>query len=161
LTWQNEFINIFMNMEDDKYPINETQKKGLEYVGRALNKKFKFIKGIELYENYEDYENLLFINVIMDYTEFAKTYNYYTKKLTYGKIRTRTISSYVSKDEESWFGPTDEKLYEEISLIRYNIEKTIDAYYNSLPQEYRAMYTSSWGDIYPRGLSVSEYVDVD
>jgi hypothetical protein len=149
-------------MEEKNYPITEEQKKGIEFISRAMSKKFKFIKSIELFHNYADYENLLFVDVIMDYAEFAKTYNYYTKKLTYrGRTRSSSLSAYMSRDEKSWSEPTEEDVYNEIRAIRNDIESRLVAYYESLPPEYQATYVSSWGDTQVRGLSISEYIDVE
>ena len=75
---------MIMEEEERYFPINESQKKGIEFISRAMSKKFKFIKSVELYKNYTNYENIIFVDIIMDYAEFAKTYNYYTKKLSFG-----------------------------------------------------------------------------
>lgn len=151
-----------MIMEEKYFPITEEQKKGIEFISRAMSKKFKFIKSIELFHNYADYDNLLFVDVIMDYAEFAKTYNYYTKKLTYrGRTRSASLSAYMSRDEKSWSEPTEEDVYNEIRAIRNDIESRLEAYYESLPPEYQATYVSSWGDTQVRGLSISEYIDVE
>lgn len=148
-------------MEENKYPINEIQKKGLMLIVKALSKKYKFIKGIELIDEYEKYNNLLFVNIIMDYSEFAKTYNYYTKKLTYTRIASTGISSFMSRDAESWIGSTDDAIYEEIKLIREEIERTLNNYYSSLPSEYQATYVTSWNDVRVRELAISQYIDVE
>ncbi len=152
-----------MIMEEERYhPINDTQKKGIEFISRAMSKKYKFIKGIELFHNYTQYENLLFVDVIMDYAEFAKTYNYYTKKLSYGGApRSSSLSAYMSRDEESWMGPTEDDVYQEIKAIREEIDRTMDSYYRSLPPEYQATYVSSWGETELRPPVISEYIDVE
>lgn len=152
-----------MIMEEERYhPINESQKKGIEFISRAMSKKFKFIKGIELFHNYAQYENLLFVDVIMDYAEFAKTYNYYTKKLTFGgTTRSSSLSAYMSRDEGSWSGPTEDDVYQEIRAIRDGIERTMDSYYRTLPPEYQATYVSSWGETELRTPVISEYIDVE
>ena len=154
-----------MIMEDEEryyHPVTDEQKKGLEFISRAMSKKYKFIKSIELYDGYEQYENLLFVNVVMDYSEFAKTYKYYTKKLSYiGKIKSSSISPYMSRDEESWMGPTDDDLYYEIRSIRDDIDSSMNTYYSSLPPEYQATYKTPWGNTQIRYPSISEYIDID
>ncbi len=40
---------MIMEEEERYFPINESQKKGIEFISRAMSKKFKFIKGIELF----------------------------------------------------------------------------------------------------------------
>jgi len=153
---------MIMEEEERYFPINESQKKGIEFISRAMSKKFKFIKGIELFHNYTQYENLLFVDVIMDYAEFAKTYNYYTKKLSFGgTTRSSSLSAYMSRDEESWMGPTEDDIYNEILVIRNSIGTTLESYYNSLPPEYQATYVTSWGDTQIRYPSISEYIDVE
>ena len=151
-----------MKEEERYFPINESQKKGIKFISRAMSKKYKFIKSIELYDRYEQYENLIFVDIVMDYSEFAKTYKYYTKKLSYvGKIKSSSISAYMSRDEESWMGPTDEDLYHEIRLIRDDIDSSMNTYYSSLPPEYQSTYMSHWGDTEIRFPVISEYIDVE
>ncbi len=102
------------------------------------------------------------VDVIMDYAEFAKTYNYYTKKLSFGgTTRSSSLSAYMSRDEESWSGPTEDDVYQEIRAIREEIERTMDSYYRNLPPEYQATYVTSWGETELRAPVISEYVDID
>lgn len=152
-----------MIMEEERYhPITDMQKKGIEFISRAMSKKFKFIKGVELFHNYAQYQNLLFVDIIMDYSEFAKTYNYYTKKLSYGgRTRSSSLSAYMSRDAESWSGPTEDDVYQEIKSIREEIERTMDSYYRTLPPEFQASYVSSWGETELRTPVISEYIDVE
>ena len=153
---------MIMEEEERYFPINESQKKGIEFISRAMSKKFKFIKGVELYKNYTNYENIIFVDIIMDYAEFARTYNYYTKKLSYGGAsRSSSLSAYMSRDEESWMGPTEDDVYQEIKAIREEIDRTMDSYYRSLPPEYQATYVSSWGETELRAPVISEYIDVE
>ena len=151
-----------MIMGEEGLFITDMQKKGIEFISRAMSKKYKFIKGVELFHNYAQYENLLFVDIIMDYAEFAKTYNYYTKKLSFGgTTRSSSLSAYMSRDAESWSGPTEDDVYREIRAIRDEIERTMDSYYRTLPPEFQATYVSSWGETELRTPVISEYIDVE
>ena len=151
-----------MIMGEEGLLITDMQKKGIEFISRAMSKKYKFIKSVELFHNYAQYENLLFVDIIMDYAEFAKTYNYYTKKLSFGgRTRSSSLSAYMSRDAESWSGPTEDDVYQEIRAIRDEIERTMYSYYRNLPPEFQATYVSSWGETELRTPVISEYIDVE
>ena len=139
--------------------INQKQMRGIELLSKAMSRKFKFIKEVIPMSNYAKYENLLFVDVIMDYTEFAQMYNYFHKKLIGYRITSSTIAPYVSRDRESWTGPTDDEIYNNVKLIREDIERSLVAFYQSLPKEYQAFWITSWGDEVLREPAVSIYID--
>lgn len=143
--------------------LNDKQIRGIDMVIKAICRKYKFIKDWELYEKHENYESVLFINLIMDYQEFADTYKYYTRRSKYHRISTSTIGAYMSKSEEDFDKPYDEKntLYHEISIIRTEIETSINELYNNLPDEFISYFNlNSLPDKpHPRKITVSDYID--
>ena len=143
---------------DAKISLNDKQIKGLNMLINAIKKKYKFIKGWEPIHDHENYSSVLFINLIMDFQEFADTYHYYLERLKYMKIDTTSLSPYMKKDNK-------EDTYEEIKKIRDEIEQNMTTLYQSLPEEYISHYkmTSSIeilnGKQYPRNIMIAKYID--
>jgi hypothetical protein len=141
-----------------KISLNDKQIKGLNMLINAIKKKYKFIKGWELIHDHENYESVLFINLIMDFQEFADEYHYYLERLKYTKIDTTSLSPYMKKDNK-------EDTYEEIKKIRDEIEQNMTTLYQSLPEEYISHYkmTSSIdilnGKQFPRNIMIAKYID--
>ena len=121
-------------MEDEKrYPMSEIQVKGVNLVIKALMKRYDFIKGWELTDVHENYDNILFINIIMDYQEFADNHKYYFERLYYSKIKSYGIVPYIERTK----GVTDNELKNEVMQVRQDIEDSINIFYDSLPDEYK------------------------
>ena len=143
--------------------LNDKQIRGVEMVIKAISRKYKFVKGWELYERNEKYESVLFINLIMDYQEFADTYKYYTRRNKHQRITTSSIAAYMSKSEEDFNKPYDEKntLYDEITNIRNEMEKSIKQLYDNLPEEFISHFylDSSPDKPHPRTIMISDYID--
>ena len=143
---------------DAKISLNDKQIKGLNMLINAIKKKYKFIKGWEPIHDHENYSSVLFINLIMDFQEFADTYHYYLERLKYMKIDTTSLSPYMKKDNK-------EDTYEEIKKIRDEIEQNMTTLYQILPEEYISHYkmTSSIeilnGKQYPRNIMIAKYID--
>ncbi len=56
---------------------NEKQIKGLDMVIRALTKQYKFVKGWQLDDRYEEYKYTLYIDLFIDINELAEQTNNY------------------------------------------------------------------------------------
>jgi hypothetical protein len=144
-------------MEDEKrYPMSEIQVKGVNMVIKALMKRYEFIKGWELTDEHENYENILFINIIMDYQEFADNHKYYFERLKYSKIKSYGIVPYVERTK----GVTDNELKNEVIQVRTDIEDSINIFYDSLPDEYKVFWRleGTEKDIV-RKIMVTNYID--
>jgi hypothetical protein len=70
---------------------NEKQIKGLDMVIRALAKQYKFIKGWQLDDRYEEYKYTLYIDLIIDVNELAEQTNNYVKKNRFNKLIFKNI----------------------------------------------------------------------
>ena len=146
--------------------LNDKQIKGVDMVIKAISKKYKFIKGWELYPKHEDYNSVIFIHIFMDFQEFADTYKYYTEPSNYKFIK-RTASNPATymvrdkKDYHSMYYDKDKSVYEEIKLIKEDIEDTTKELYNNLPEEFISTFsTYEYPDkFYPRTIMVSEFID--
>ena len=148
--------------------LNKKQVRGIEMVINAIKKKYKFIKGWELYPNHEQYDAVIFINVIMDFQEFADTYKYYTEPSKY-KFTKRTASNpatYMGRDKkdfDSKYSEKDKSLYEEIKIIKQNIEDTTTELYKNLPEEFQSTFATK---LYPdiqntRTIMITEFIDTN
>ena len=142
--------------EKKKYPMTEIQYKGVDLVIKGVKKKYNFIKGWQPYPQHENYENILFIEIIMDYQEFADNYKYYFRRLRYSRVKSYGIVPYVERSE----GVTDSDLETHVRQIRSDIEESINILYQSLPDEYKFFWRIEGGtkDIV-RQINVSDYVD--
>lgn len=142
--------------EKKKYPMSEIQVKGVNLVIKAIMKRYEFIKGWEPYQHHENYENILFIDIIMDYQEFADNYKYYFRRLKYTQVISYGIVPYVERSE----GVTDSDLENHVKKIREDIEESINILYKSLPDEFKVFWRleGSEKDIV-RQISVTNYID--
>ena len=145
--------------------INDKQMRGIDMVIKAIMKKYKFIKGWELYPDHEKYDSVIFINVIMDYQEFADTYKYYTEPNRYTFKRTAgnpaTYMGRDKKDYDSMYYDKDKSLYEEVKLIKEDIENTTKELYYNLPEEFHSTFsTESFPESkHPRSIMITEFID--
>ena len=148
--------------------INDKQMRGIDMVIKAIMKKYKFLKGWELYPDHEQYDAVLFINVIMDYQEFADTYKYYTEPSRYKFIK-RTASNPATymgrdkKDYDSMYHEKDKSVYEEVKLIKEDIEETTKELYRNLPEEFHSTFsTNDYPDRkHPRSIMITEFIDTN
>ena len=144
--------------------LNEKQIKGLDMVIRAISKKYKFIKGWELSPEHNNYEAILTIQVIMDYQEFADTYNYYTKPNRYTKRTAYSPSIFLGRDEEDYnksYNEKDKTVYQEVRQIKSDIENNIKEIYERIPDEFISFFsTIEYPDkLHPRGISITDWID--
>jgi hypothetical protein len=149
--------------EQNIYILNDKQVRGVDMVIKAISRKFKFVKGWEVYEGYENYASVLFINLIMDYQEFADTYNYYTKRSLFRRTSSSSIGAQMGRSEQEYNKPYEEKedLYAEIKIIRDDIERSIKQLYDNLPEEFVSHFSTDFFPElkHPRVIMVSEYID--
>ena len=146
--------------------LNDIQIKGIDMVIRAIMKKYKFIKGWELYVDHEQYDAIIFINVNMDFQEFADTYKYYTEPSMYKFIKrtASTPATYMGRDKKdynSMYSERDKSVYQEIKLIKDDIESTTKELYKNLPEEFKSTFTT---EMYPdiqntRSIMITEFID--
>ena len=143
--------------------LNDKQIRGIEMVTNAIMKKYKFIKGWELYPDHEKYESTIFINVIMDYQEFADTYNYYIQPINWRRSASNP-ATYLGRDKEDYnkdYIDKDKSLYQEIKSIKDDIEITIRELYTNLPQEFISTFFSHSNTKHPRYIMVTDFTDTD
>ena len=143
--------------------LNDKQIRGIEMVTNAIMKKYKFIKGWELYPDHEKYDSTIFINVIMDYQEFADTYNYYIQPINW-KRSASNPATYLGRDKEDYnknYIDKDKSLYQEIKSIKDDIENTIRELYTNLPQEFISTFFSHSNTKHPRYIMVTDFTDTD
>ena len=145
--------------------LDDKQIKGVDMVIKAISKKYKFIKGWELYPKHEDYKSALFIHIFMDYQEFANTYNYYIQPINWRRSAS-TPASYLGRNKEDYdkpYGLKDKTVYEEVKEIKEDIENTIKELYIKLPNEFISTFsTYEFPDkFHPRIIIVSEFIDTD
>ena len=147
--------------------LNDKQMRGIDMVIKAIMKKYKFLKGWELYPDHEQYDAVLFINVIMDYQEFADTYKYYTEPNRYTFKRTAgnpaTYMGRDKKDYHSMYHEKDKSLYNEVKLIKEDIENTTKELYYNLPEEFHSTFsTNDYPDRkHPRSIMITEFIDTN
>ena len=142
--------------EKKKYPMSEIQVRGVNLVMKALMKRYEFIKGWEPNPQHENYDNILFIDIIMDYQEFADNYKYYFHRLKYSQVKSYGIVPYIERSQ----GVTDSDLENHVKKIREDIEESINILYQSLPDEYKYFWRleGSEKDIV-RLINVTNYID--
>jgi hypothetical protein len=145
--------------------LDDKQIKGVDMVIKAICKKYKFIKGWELYPKHEDYNSVIFIHIFMDYQEFANTYNYYIQPINWRRSAS-TPAPYLGRNKEDYDKPyslKDKTVYEEVKEIKEDIENTIQELYIKLPNEFISTFsTDEYPDkSHPRTIMITEFIDTD
>jgi len=118
--------------------LTKEQERGVVLVIKAITKSFKFIKGGQVSENYEKYDGILFIDLLIDFFELAKLNNaeirpywvdYYEE---YGKdmLRSTTLTSFVDIENFS-------KYYS----LSNDVKNKLNTFYEFLPENMRAEST--------------------
>jgi len=142
--------------EKKKYPMSEIQVRGVNLVMKAIMKRYDFIKGWEPDQHHENYENILFIEIIMDFQEFADKFNYYFKRFKHVQIKSYGIVPYVERSE----GVIDSDLENNVKKIRQDIEDSINILYQSLPDEYKVFWRLEGTEKDAvRKIMISNYID--
>ena len=147
--------------------LNDIQMRGIDMVIKAIMKKYKFIKGWELYPDHGKYDSVIFLNVIMDYQEFADTYKYYTEPNRYTFKRTASNpATYMGRDKkdfDSYYSDKDKSLYEEVKRIKEDIETSAKELYYNIPEEFHSNFsTESFPELkHPRSIMITEFIDTN
>jgi hypothetical protein len=148
--------------------LNDKQMRGIDMVIKAIMKKYKFLKGWELYPDHGKYDSVIFMNVIMDYQEFADTYKYYTEpsKYTFIKRTSSNPATYMGRDKkdyDSMYHEKDKSLYDEVKLIKEDIESSAKELYYNLPEEFHSTFsTESFPEQkHPRSIMITEFIDTN
>ena len=80
-------------MEEKEITPNET--RGIDLIVKALKKKYNFITGWSLENNYMEYDNTLFINLIIDIEKVSDYYGF--------RIRP-TMKRLMDDRDPDWYG---------------------------------------------------------
>jgi len=129
---------------------NEKQIKGIYLCVRAASKKFKFIKGWELTDNYDKYIVGLYINLFVDWNEVAEYLdlkinpfylNYYKN---HKDFQSSSLGSHMlPKDAKSILDYTEEQKlesHEKSFKTNMKIFNTLNSFYRSLPENMQIYY---------------------
>jgi len=128
-------INILGNFDEDK-------EKGINLVIKALSKKFPFIIGWELAENFDKYKIFYLINLIIDLEKVGEFYNV-------------EMDSFFLKQWNS------DSLYQTPYILTYSeakkddrnrsetkkIEEVLNNFYNRIPEKFSIFFdmTNNYG----------------
>jgi hypothetical protein len=146
------------------------QLRGIELAVKSASKKFPFIKGWKFSKDFKNYSAHLYIDLFVDYVEFAKFYNSdihyaYQSRTTLPRtsiphtfLKDAPVSGFQTEEWNEYF----EKAYSENQKIKNYLEKI----YESLPEEFSIFYPTK--RYYPEEkiegikchLSISDYVDI-
>ena len=122
--------------------ITPNETRGIELIVKALKKKYNFITGWSLENNYMEYNNTLFINLDVDIEKVSDYYGF--------RVRP-TIKKLMADKESDWYGRSlsNPTVYLDLpegnddgyqSKVRMNDMANI--LYKQLPQQLQRTYTS-------------------
>ena len=129
---------------------NEKQIKGLDMVMRALAKQYKFLKGWQLDDKYEEYKYTLYIDMIIDVNKLAEQTNNYVKQNRFNDDKGTSIFFGLTpnKNGEPLEGFTPE--WDEFVNDSYEYGKEIrdkmNFLYRKLPYEFKIHVDTGEGE---------------
>lgn len=120
----------------------KNQIRGIDLSVKATSKKYPFIKGWRLSDDYKKYNSALYIFIIVDFDEVLKFYNkrwnpFWEKIMERDKYLDSALLLTFSDelDINKMNTPEGEKFMNESYHETKNIEKYINNLYKSLPEE--------------------------
>lgn len=141
--------------------LNNDQKKGIDLTIKAITKIFPFIKGGELYEGYEKYDVILYVDLFIDFFEMVEMYD---DEIMSGWVKwyeeggpseliSSALSAFVRKNEDDTSDETFRKYYD----LAEKIKQTMNNIYSHLPDNFKIPYENALGGVSDVSISVSEY----
>ena len=135
--------------------ITEQQIKGIDLSVKAVKQAFPFVKGWEFTPTWENYNTVIYINLIVDFVELGKTidmevkdYFFYKFKI-YGEFKTSAILSpfeWGDYESKQW-----QDMAEASSSLGQKIRDALKQAYSFIPDE-MSIYKA-----YGSGIIASEY----
>lgn len=119
----------------------EQQLKGVNLATKALSKKYKFIDGWQTMDDYEKYDVVLFIDLIVNPIKFIEYYGVDEKNINkerlFNKFKVGILFS-LTQYSSSFSNTEEQSLWDEKFHFFYNekveMEKKINIAYRSLPE---------------------------
>lgn len=115
-------------MESLREELTDSQIKGITHSVKMVNKKFPYIKGWKFDEDYEKYQTMISIQLIVDVEEISKVYN---KPLRPDLDTFRRLFGPYSMPSPLWI-LSDYRDNEELKDKSYNIKKEITFQINEI-----------------------------
>ena len=150
-----------MSKRNNKF--TKTQINGIDITIKAASKKYPFIKGWRFDKDFEKYESLLYIDVIIDYNEMAEIYNDKIHPM-YKDVSTPLNSSlfmfYLSKNPS--FSEDQEGKDEYFDLMygeSMKVKNYVKFIYENLPDEYAIYYPLS-GSHFRCTLMIDNFISI-
>jgi hypothetical protein len=130
-------------------PLTDKQRKGFDLVIKFLNKKFPFIVGWDQYKDWELYNTVLFIDLVIDLTKYK---DYFDVPINKEYIK-------VNEPYTSLTQPLSNMVrFNEIYDLSGDIVEKMRNIYEVLPQDYVVMISSMFNNRdYHRPLGISHY----
>jgi len=132
----------------------EKQLRGIDLIVKGASKKFPFIKGWGLSDDYKNYNSTLYINLFIDYPEMAKSIGYKVNDLvlrryTKGEMElaSSALSPYLSTLEgvyPAWGDEIHTKIFDDAYELNKNIKNTLNKLYENLPEGYVIKYETTY-----------------
>ena len=128
--------------------ITPNERRGVDLVIKALKKKYNFIKGWNVDDEYREYNNTLFINLIVDLDKVSD----------YFGLRVRpTIKKLFDERQPEWYGRDVYALtayleepqgYEEGYNTKQHMIELAQTLYKQLPPQLQRTYLYTYSDIH-------------
>jgi len=143
--------------------LNKKQIKGIDIVVKSTSRKFPFIKSWELYDEYQEYNSILYINLIVDLNLVKDYFNFeWNPEMSesYGnKIESLGLPFLPKYKIGSPQSPEYTKKMEKTEEVKNKIEKSFQNLYENLPDQ----LVSTWqliGDEIPVTITISHFLTI-
>jgi len=125
--------------------LTKDQTKGIDLIVKAVMKKYPFIKGGELSNDYEKFDSILYIDLNIDLFQLVeenghKLYNGWVLEYEkYGPsvLRSSTLSGFIYRDEIA-YGP--DEIFQFYYYLTTKIKDDLNKMYEFLPDNMKVEY---------------------
>jgi hypothetical protein len=137
---------------------NKDQIRGLELIFIAIKKKYPFIKGLKLADDYEKYSTSLYVDLYVNMFEIAEYLNfgvdeYYVKNKQL--MVSSAISPFMVSDTES-----DKEIFNKSYDLRERITNNLNFIYGKLPDNYHIHWKVDNVEILVQ-ISIDKFIHVE
>lgn len=134
-----------------KKDLSPNIRKGFDLTIKSLKRKYNFVLGWEVVDNFDEYDNVSFIDIAIDYDKVSDYFGVPIRPFAKEQLKERN-PEYIGRTLFSLDGYLTSPVgWEESRNTKKQMEKWCEFFYKQLPPEYQRhyLYTSPFGTEQP------------
>lgn len=157
------------------HDLTEKQLRGLDLIVKGTSKKFPFINGWSLADDYRNYRATLYIDLYIDYPKMAEFLGYkihssVMKRYLDGKLElsSSSLSPFLATLEDEyplWGEEKQTEIFEAGYELHVKIKEMLNKLYNNLPDDYVLTYETTFSTTETKhsftttvGIGINNYI---